>query len=97
MRIHTCGEERAPVVIMLPGSFCNADTMMNIIMGLEAEFHILAVDYNGQYTKAWIIPGTEDLRPYITASDKKKKWIMGTVGMAVIAAGLSGTMCMILR
>ncbi|MBQ3467669.1 MAG: hypothetical protein IJH21_05080, partial [Oscillospiraceae bacterium] len=40
MRIHTCGEERAPVVIMLPGSFCNADTMMNIIMGLEAEFHM---------------------------------------------------------
>ena len=49
MRIHTYGEERAPVVIMLPGSFCNADTMMNIIMELEAEFHILAVDYNGQY------------------------------------------------
>ncbi len=40
MRIHTCGEERAPVVIMLSGSFCNADTMMNIIMGLEAEFHM---------------------------------------------------------
>ena len=40
MRIHTYGEERAPVVIMLPGSFCNADTMMNIIMGLEAEFHM---------------------------------------------------------
>ena len=52
MRIHTCGEERVPVVIMLPGSFCNADTMMNIIMGLEAEFHILAVDYNGQYPYA---------------------------------------------
>ena len=42
-------------------------------------------------------PGHWDLRPYITASDKKKKWIMGTVGMAVIAAVLSGTMCMILR
>jgi len=49
MRVHTYGEERAPVVIMLPGSFCNADTLMNIIMELEAEFHILAVDYNGQY------------------------------------------------
>ncbi len=42
MRIHTYGEECAPVVIMLPGSFCNADTLMNIIMELEAEFHILA-------------------------------------------------------
>ena len=49
MRIHTFGDEQAPVVIMLPGSFCNADTMANIITELEAEFHILAVDYNGQY------------------------------------------------
>ena len=49
MRIHTCGEKSAPLVIMLPGSFCNADTMANIINRLEAEFHILAVDYNGQY------------------------------------------------
>ena len=49
MRIHTYGDERAPVVVMLPGSFCNADTMTNIIVRLEAEFHILAVDYNGQY------------------------------------------------
>ena len=25
------------------------------------------------HTKAWIIPGTEDLRPYITSEDKRKK------------------------
>ena len=49
MRIHTYGEKDAPVVIMLPGSFCNADTMANIIGRLESEFGILAVDYNGQY------------------------------------------------
>ncbi len=49
MRIHTYGEKDAPVVIMLPGSFCNADTMANIIARLERGFHILAVDYNGQY------------------------------------------------
>ena len=48
------------------------------------------------HTNAWIIPGTEDLRPYITKKDKQKKWIMGTVGMAVIAAVLSGIMCLIL-
>ena len=34
MRIHTYGEKDAPVVIMLPGSFCNADTMANIIAEL---------------------------------------------------------------
>ena len=49
------------------------------------------------HTKAWIIPGTEDLRPYITAKDKKKKWIMGTVGMAILAAALSGIMALILK
>ena len=49
MRIHTCGVESRPVIIMLPGSFCNADTMANIITRLKPEFHILAVDYSGQY------------------------------------------------
>ena len=44
------------------------------------------------HTKAWVIPGTEDLRPYITAKDKCKKWIFGTVGMAVMAAVLSAVM-----
>ena len=47
MRIHTCGVEGRPVIIMLPGSFCNADTMANIITRLKPEFHILAVDYSG--------------------------------------------------
>ena len=42
------------------------------------------------HTKAWVIPGTEDLLPYITKADKRKKWFAGTVGMAVIAAILAG-------
>lgn len=41
------------------------------------------------HTKAWIIPGTEDLKPYITVKDKCHKWLFGTVGMAAIAAILS--------
>lgn len=49
------------------------------------------------HTDAWNIPGTEDLKPYITARDKMKKWIMGTVGMAIISAALSGIMCLILK
>jgi len=49
MRIHAYGNEHAPVMIMLPGSFCNADTMADIITELKDEFHILAADYNGQY------------------------------------------------
>ena len=44
------------------------------------------------HTSAWDIPGTEDLKPYITARDKCAKWFFGTVGMAVIAAILAGIM-----
>ena len=42
------------------------------------------------HTKAWGIPGTEDLMPYISKADKRRKWLAGTVGMAVIAAILAG-------
>ena len=44
------------------------------------------------HTLAWTIPGTEDLRPYINGHDKRVKWLFGTVGMAGIAAVLSGIM-----
>ena len=65
------------------------------IMNLIDRF--LIDDYWVGHTKAWIIPGTEDLRPYITTKDKKQKWIMGTVGMAFIAAVLAGIMAVILK
>ena len=65
------------------------------IMNLIDRF--LIDEYWVGHTKAWIIPGTEDLRPYITAKDKKKKWIMGTAGMALLAAILSGIMALILK
>ena len=44
------------------------------------------------HTNAWTIPGTEDLKPYITSKDKLRKWISGTVGMAIISAVLSAVM-----
>jgi len=65
------------------------------IMNLIDRF--LIDEYWVGHTKAWIIPGTEDLRPYIAAKDKKKKWIMGTAGMALLAAILSGVMALILK
>lgn len=57
---------------------------------------LLIDEYWVGHTRAWIIPGTEDLRPYITAKDRKQKWIMGTVGMAAVAAFLSGVMTLVL-
>ena len=49
------------------------------------------------HTKAWTIPGTEDLKPYITAKDTCRKWVFGIVGMAVISAALSGIMVLLLH
>lgn len=60
------------------------------IMNLIDRF--LVDEYWVNHTNAWVIPGTEDLRPYITKKDKCKKWIFGTVGMAIIAAILSAIM-----
>lgn len=37
-----------------------------------------------------MIPGTEDLMPYISKTDKYRKWLAGTVGMAVISIILAG-------
>lgn len=42
------------------------------------------------HTKAWIIPGTEKLMPYITKADKRRKWLASTVSMALLAAILAG-------
>ena len=39
---------------------------------------------------AWVIPGTEDLMPYISKADKQRKWLFGTVGMAVFSLILAG-------
>ncbi len=49
------------------------------------------------HTRAWAIPGTEDLKPYITAKDKCRKWLFGTLGTAVIAAALSAVMLIFIR
>ena len=49
------------------------------------------------HTNAWEIPGTEDLKPYITAKDKIKKWLFGTIGMAVISAALAAIMMLFMK
>ena len=47
-------------------------------------------------TGAWTSPGTEDLKPYISARDRRRKWTFGTIGMAVISAVLAGIMALII-
>ena len=47
------------------------------------------------HTKAWIIPGTENLIPYINAKTKIRKWVASCVGFTILAAILSGIMQLI--
>ena len=71
---------------------------MLVILSIMNLIDRLLIDgYWVGHTSAWDIPGTEDLKPYITAADKKKKWIMGTAGMAVISALLAGLMSLVLK
>ena len=63
--------------------------MFVILSVMNVIDRFLVDDWWVGHTKAWIIPGTEDLKPYITSEDKCKKWIAGTVGMAVISAVLA--------
>ena len=55
---------------------------------------LLIDEYWVGHTKAWEIPGTEDMRPYINRKDKIGKWLMGTVGFALLSAILSGIMAL---
>lgn len=43
-------------------------------------------------TKAWTIPGTEDLKPYIPKKTLIVKWLITIVGNPLIAAAIAGMM-----
>lgn len=49
------------------------------------------------HTKAWIIPGTEDLMPYITVKNHITKWVMTLIGYPLVSAILCGIMALILK
>ena len=43
-------------------------------------------------TKAWVIPGTEELMPYIYGKTLVKKWVGTLVGFPALAAIIAGVM-----
>ena len=48
------------------------------------------------HTNAWVIPGTEDLRPYISRKAHLIKWIMTLVMYPAMAAVVCGIMTLVL-
>lgn len=70
--------------------------LLVILFVMDLIDRFLVDDFWVGHTKTWVIPGTEDLMPYISPGDRLFKWIFGTVGMAAIAAALAGIMAVVL-
>ncbi len=63
-------------------------TAVYLISGLFDRFFIDL--YWVGHTKAWLIPGTEDLRPYIPIKAHIKKWTSTLAGFPMLAAIIAG-------
>ncbi len=69
---------------------------MSGIMWIMGLFDRLFIDwYWVGHTKAWQIPGTEDLKPYIPKSALIRKWAFTVLGFPIIAAMISGIVALL--
>ena len=69
-----------------------------VIMMIEGLFDRLFIDfYWVGKTKAWIIPKTEELMPYIYGKTLVMKWLGTLIGSPVLAAALSGIMMLLVK
>jgi hypothetical protein len=64
---------------------------MTAILWIMGLFDRLFIDWFWvEHTKAWVIPGTEDLMPYIPLKTKIGKWMGTVVGFPMIAVLIAG-------
>ena len=69
---------------------------MSIILWIQGVFDRFFIDwYWVGKTKAWEIPGTEDLMPYIPKKVLIRKWVGSLVGFPMIAAMIAGVMMLL--
>ena len=77
-------------------SFFSGLWQMTVILWIMGVFDRLFIDgYWVGRTQAWVIPGTEDLMPYIPKRVLVRKWIFTVLGFPVIAAGIAGIMTLL--
>lgn len=78
-------------------TFYEGFIQMTIIMWIMGVFDRLFIDwYWVGHTKAWEIPNTEDLKPYIPTKPLLVKWIFTIVGFPMIAAMIAGIATLIM-
>ena len=69
---------------------------MTVILWIQGVFDRLFIDwYWVGKTKAWFIPGTEDLMPYIPKKVLIRKWVGSLMGFPMIAAMIAGVMMLV--
>ena len=92
----------APVIFLVPAmvygvngaeGFWSGFRQMTIILWIMGLFDRIFIDwYWVGHTKAWQIPNTEDLKPYIPRKVLFGKWFGTVVGFPMIAAIIAGVM-----
>ena len=95
----------APTLILVPlmvygingaASFQDGFWQMTVIYLIMNLFDRIFIDwYWVGKTKAWFIPGTEDLMPYIPKKVMIRKWLGSLIGFPVIAAVIAGLMMLL--
>lgn len=96
----------APMLILTPlmvygingaEGFWDGFWQMTVVLWIMGVFDRFFIDwYWVGHTKAWIIPGTEDLRPYIPKKVLIRKWVATVIGNPIIAAAIAGVMTLVL-
>ena len=81
----------------LPPGFREGFWQMTVILWGMGLFDRFFIDwYWVGHTKAWLIPGTEDLKPYIPVKVMLGKWAGTVLGFPAIAALIALVMSWIL-
>ena len=94
-----------PMIVLVPlmvygingaKGFWDGYWQMLVILMIRGLFDRIFIDWWWVgHTKAWIIPGTEDLMPYIYGKTLARKWLGTVVGFPILAAILAGVMQLI--
>ena len=94
-----------PMLVLVPlmvygingaSGFWHGFQQMLVIYMISGLFDRIFIDWWWVgHTKAWIIPGTEDLMPYIYGKTLVRKWLGTLVGFPIFAAVLAGIMQLI--
>lgn len=94
-----------PMIVLVPlmiygingaSGFLEGFWQMLVVLMISGLFDRIFIDWWWVgHTKAWIIPGTEDLMPYIYGKTLVKKWLGTVVGFPILAAILAGVMQLI--